>query len=40
MEVMINDVVLSYSPTDEETRYKQGENGTVQSAMSRKQHDL
>ena len=31
---MINNVVLSYSPTDEETPYKQGENGTVQSARS------
>ena len=29
MEIMINNVVLMFSPTDEKTPYEQGENRTV-----------
>ena len=29
MEIMVNNAVLMFSPTDEKTPYKQGENFTI-----------
>ena len=34
MEIMINNVVLMFSPTDEKTPYEQGENRTVRTVQS------